>query len=169
MDCSLLGFSVHGISQARILEWVAILFSRGVFWPRDQTCISWIGRWILYHWATNLSMTKPFIYSEREAHLFLSVQFTCSFVSDSWWPHRLQHARLPCPSPTPGAFSNSRLSSQWCHPTTASSVVPFSNCLQSFPASGSFQVSLFFTSGGQSIGVSLQHQSFQWILRTDYL
>ena len=69
-------------------------------------------------------------------------------------PHGLQHARLPRQSPTPRAFSNSCLSSQWCHPTISSSVIPFSSCLQSFPASGSFQMSQFFTSGGQSIGVS---------------
>ena len=69
-------------------------------------------------------------------------------------PHALQHARVPCPSPTLGACSNSCPSSQWCHPTILSSVVPFSSCLQSFPASGSFPMSLFFTSGGQSIKVS---------------
>ena len=82
-----------------------------------------------------------------------SVQFSCSVVSDSLRPRGLQHTRLPCPSPTPEACSNSCLSSQWCHPTILSSVVPFS-CLQSFPASGSFQMSQFFTSDGQSIGVS---------------
>ena len=77
-----------------------------------------------------------------------------SVVSDSLWPHRLQHARLPCPSPTPRACSNSCPSSQWCHPTISSSVVPFSSCLQSFPESGSFPVSQFFTLDGQSVGVS---------------
>ena len=75
-------------------------------------------------------------------------------MSDSLWPHGLQHARLPCPSPTPGASSNSCPSSQWCHPTISSSFIPFSSCLQSFPVSGSFPVSQFFPSGGQSIGVS---------------
>ena len=75
-------------------------------------------------------------------------------MSDSLWPHGLQHTRLPCPSPTPGAYSNSRPLSWWCHPTISSSVVPFSSHLQSCPASGSFQVSQIFTSGGQSIGVS---------------
>ena len=69
-------------------------------------------------------------------------------------PHGLQHARLPCPSTTPGACSNSCPSSRWCHPTISSSIVPFSSCFQSFPASGSFSVSQFFESGGQSIGVS---------------
>ena len=83
-----------------------------------------------------------------------SVQFSHSVVSNSLWPRRLQHTRLPCPSPTPGACSNSCSSSQWCHPTISSSVVRFSSHLQSFPASGSFQISQLFTSGGQSIGVS---------------
>ena len=83
-----------------------------------------------------------------------SVLFSRSVVSDSLWPHGLQHARPPCPSPTPGVHSNSFPSRQWCHPTISSSVVPFSSCLQSFPASGSFQMSQLFTSGGQSIGIS---------------
>ena len=81
-------------------------------------------------------------------------EFSRSVLSDSLWPHGLQHARLPCPSPTPGAYSNSRPSSWWCHPTISSSVVPFSSHLQSFPASGSFPMSQFFTSDGQSIGAS---------------
>ena len=83
-----------------------------------------------------------------------SVQFSHSVVSDSLWPHGLQHTRLPCLSPTPGACSNSCPSSQWCHPTISSSVIPLSSCLQSFPALGSFPISQFFPSGGQSIGVS---------------
>ena len=83
-----------------------------------------------------------------------SVQFGHSVVSDSLQPHGLQQARLPCSSPTPEACSNSCALSRWCHPTTPSSVVPFIFCLQSFPASGSFPMSQFFTSGGQSIGIS---------------
>ena len=83
-----------------------------------------------------------------------SVQFSWSVMSDSLPPHGLQHARPPCPSPTPGACSNSCPSSQWCHPTISSCVIPFSSCLQSFPESGSFPMSQFFSSGGQSIGVS---------------
>ena len=82
-----------------------------------------------------------------------SVQFSHSVVSDSLQPHGLQHTRLPCTSPTPRAWSNSCPLSQWCHPTISSSVVLFS-CLQSFPASGSFQTSQFFAWGGQSSGVS---------------
>ena len=75
-------------------------------------------------------------------------------MSDSFQPHRLQHTRPPCPSPTPGAYSNSCPLSRWCHPTISSSVIPFSSCLQSFPAWGSFPMSQFFASGGQSIGAS---------------
>ena len=82
-----------------------------------------------------------------------SVQFSSVTQScpDSLRPHRLQHTRLPCPSQTPGAYSNSHPSSRWCHPTISFCVVPFSSCLQSLPASGSFLVSQLFTSGGQSI------------------
>ena len=81
------------------------------------------------------------------------VQFSHSVMSDSLWPHGLQHARPPCPSPTHGVYLNSCPLSQWCHPIISFSVVPFS-CLHSFPASGSLQMSQFFISGGQSIGVS---------------
>ena len=82
-----------------------------------------------------------------------SVQFSLSVMSDSLQPHGLQHARPPCQSPTPGVYSNSCPLSLRCHPTISSSVVPFCSCLQSFPTSGSFQMSQLFTSGGQSIGV----------------
>ena len=85
----------------------------------------------------------------------LSVQFSRSVVSDSLWPHGLQHIRPPCPSPTPGVYSNSYSLSRWCHSTISSSIVPFSSLLQSFPASGSFQKSQLFASGSQSIGVSV--------------
>ena len=80
--------------------------------------------------------------------------FSCSVVSDFLWPYGLQHARIPCPSPSPRACSNSCPLSRWCHPTILSSVIPFSSGLQSFPASGSFPMSQFFTSGGQSIEAS---------------
>ena len=87
-------------------------------------------------------------------YMLLLLLFSCSVVSDSLRPHGLHHTRLPCPSPTPRACSNSCPSNWWCHPTILSSVVPFSSCLQSFPASGSFQMSWLFASGGQSIRVS---------------
>ena len=86
-------------------------------------------------------------------HIMSSVQFSHSVMSDSLHPHELQHTSPPCPLPTPGVYSNSCQLSRWCHPAISSSVVPFSR-LQSFPASGSFQMSQFFASGGQSIGAS---------------
>ena len=86
--------------------------------------------------------------------MYDSVQFSRSVVSDSLWPHELQHARSPCPSPTPEVYSNSCPSSQWCHPAISSSVVPFSSCPQSLQVSGSFSMSQLFAWGGQSIGVS---------------
>ena len=100
-----------------------------------------------------------------------SLQFSRSVVSDSLWPHRLQHIRLPCPSPTPWSYSNSCPLSQWCHLTISSSVGPFSSCPQSLPASEAFPMNQFFTLGGQSIGVSGSasvlpmntQEIFQWI------
>ena len=121
MDCSPPGSSVHGISQARILEWVAISFSRGSSWPRDQTHVFCIAGGFFTIWATCLLLLF--------SHLVLS---------NSLWSHELQYAKLPHPSPSPGACSNSCSLSWWCYPTISSSVIPFSSCLRSFPASGSF-------------------------------
>ena len=87
-------------------------------------------------------------------HPGCSVQFSCSVMSNSLRPHEPQHTRPPCPSPTPRIHPNPCPLSRWCHPTISSSVIPFSSCPQSFPASGSFQMSQLFTSGGQSIGAS---------------
>ena len=95
-----------------------------------------------------------FIKKQISASILAQVQFSRSVVSDSLRPHELQHTRPPCPSPTPGVYPNPCPLSQWCHPTISSSVVPFSSCPQSFPASGPFQVSQLFESGGQIIGVS---------------
>ena len=100
------------------------------------------------------SLLSPSRYQWHLPQNSIQFQFSPSVVSDSLRPHRLQHARLPCPSPTPGVYSNSCPLSQWCHPTISPSVIPFSSCLQSFPILGSFPVCQFFTSGGQSIGVS---------------
>ena len=94
-------------------------------------------------------MEKLYILSQP-----ISVQFGHSVVSDSLWPHEPQHVRPPCPSPTPGVYSNSCPLSWWYHPTISSSVIPFSSCPQSFLASGSFQMSQLFASAGQRIGVS---------------
>jgi len=95
--------------------------------------------------------------------------FSRSVVSDSLWPHGLQHTRLPCPSPTPGAYPNSCPLSQWCHPTILSSVMPFSSHLQSFPASGSFKWVSSLHQVAKILELHLQHQSFQWIFRTYFL
>ena len=102
-------------------------------------------------------------------HLFSSVQFSLSVISNSLRPHEPQHARLPCPSPTPRVYPNSCPLSRWCHPTISSPVIPFSSCLQSFPTSGSFQMSQLFTSGGPIIGVSASASVLQWTPRTDLL
>ena len=118
MDWSLPGSSIHGIFQARVLEWGAIAFSGKTVLLTHKTNLLWC-----FHIFKNI---------------YPSVQFSRSVVSDSLRPHGLQHARLPYPLPTPGAYSNSCASSWWCHPTISSSVVPFSSRLQSFPASGSF-------------------------------
>ena len=91
--------------------------------------------------------------NESSSSVYASVQFSCSVVSE-FATHGLLHTKVPCPSPTPGAYSSSRPLSQWCHPTISSCVVPFSFHLQSFPGSGSFPMSQFFASGGQSIGIS---------------
>ena len=105
----------------------------------DSTVTEWI------YWK------KPHKKSQSAyTYIANSVQFSHSVVSNSLWPHGLQHARPPCPSPTPGVYPNSRPLSWWCHPTISSSVVPFSSCPQSFPASGSFPMSQFFPSVGQN-------------------
>ena len=102
-------------------------------------------------WTPNRT---PFTLHYINKKCLSSVQFSRSVASDSLRPREPQHARLPCPSPTPGVHSNSHPSSRWCHPAISSSVIPFSSCLKSFPASGSFLMSQFFTSGGQSFGAS---------------
>ena len=145
-----------------------LTFLLAVFYHSAER-LSWLEDWIqcgswLCNFMSCMSWIKSFKFSDLQfLHLwrekgwnnwFGTVLFSQSVVSDSLWPQGLQYARLPCPSPTPGASSNSCPSSQWCHPTISSSVVPFSSCLQSFPASGSFPMSQFFASGGQSIGVS---------------
>ena len=100
---------------------------------------------------------------------FSSVQFSRSVVSDSLRPHESQHARPPCPSPTPQVHSDSHPSNQWCHPAISSSVVPFSSCPQSLPASESFPLSQLFARGGQSTEVSALASSFQRMPRADLL
>ena len=109
--------------------------------------------WFKLYWLVILKITLT-LYSRDKFQLFISsVQFSCSVVSDSLRPHELQHARPPCPSLTLGVHSNSRPSSWWCHPGISSSVIPLSSCPQSLPASGSFQMSQSFASGGQPAAV----------------
>ena len=174
VDCSPPGSSVHGISPARILEWVAVLFSRGSSPSRNQTCVSCM-------WADSLESEPPgkpmfvlkdpqFLFSSlvpltahdrsllrpaRSQHrILLLLLFSHSVVSDSVIPWTA--ARQASLSFTfSKACSNSCLLSQSCHPTISSSVVPFSSCLQSFQASGSFPRSQFFASGGQSFSFSI--------------
>ena len=124
------GSSVHGIFQARIMEWVAIPFSRGSSWPRDRTLVSCIGRRVLYHWAI------------REAPLASIVVQSLSHVN-SLWPHGLQHSRLKFMYTESMMLSNRLI---FCCLLLL--------CLQSFPALGSFSMSRLLTSGGQSIGAS---------------
>ena len=99
----------------------------------------------------------------------IRIQCCCSVMSDSLWPHGQLHARLPCLSPTPGACPNSCPLRWWCLSTVSSSVIPFSSCLQSFPASGSFPMSQFLHQVAKGLEFQPQHQSFQWIFRTDFL
>ena len=101
-----------------------------------------------------MCILKPMSDRQQILRSFDSVQLSNSVTSDSLQPHESQYARPPCPSPTPGVYSNSCPSSWWCHPTISSSLVPFSSCPQSLPASGSFPMTQLFARGGQSIAVS---------------
>ena len=128
----------------------------------NKLCSLWLARCCstLGPWACTEGSWNSVLGNDTAAYLLgsetnlPSVQFSQSVMSYSLWPHGLQHTRPPCPSPTPGVYSNSCPLSRWCHPTISSFVVPFSSRLQSFPPSGSFPMSQFFASGGQSIGVS---------------
>ena len=110
---------------------------------------------LIFSWPRDSQESRtPQFKSITSITWFSAVQFNHSVVSDSLWPHGLQHARPPCPSPTPGACSNSCPSSRWCHPAISSSTVPFSSCPQFLPASEFFPMSQLFSWGGQSPGVS---------------
>ena len=165
MDCRPPGFSVHGIFQARTLEWVAISFCRGSFQPRGRTCISCIGRLILDYWAIREAV---YIYSSSYYFpLWLNrilsivpceIQFLLLFshpaMSGSLQPHRLWHTRTPSPSPSPGVCPSSCPVHWWCHRAISSSHSLFSSCPQSFPASRTFPVSQLFVSSDQNTGAS---------------
>ena len=130
-----------------------LLLDHELLKSRDTTCliIFSTSSLVLAHNGNIINILNEWISLDLTVK-WSSVQFSRSVVSDSLRPHGLQHARLPCPSPTPGVYSNSCPSGWWCHPTIWSSVIPFSSWPQSFPASGSFLMSQLFTSGGQSIG-----------------
>ena len=196
MGCSLPGSSVDRILQARILEWVAILPTQGlnpglphcrqILYHLSHLCgdgdggnaiqtrtrlLILKGSWGLWDGAAYTDMCiwwEFFEWHLRFVYIFKRYQFSSVAQSCLWlFATPWTAARLPCPSPTPGACSNWYPSTQWCHPTISSSVVPFSSCLQSFPASGSFPMSQFFISVVKVL--ELQHQSFQRIFMTVFL
>ena len=154
MDCSPPGSSVHGIPRQEY--WSGIPTPGDLPNPGIEPTSLHLLHWQVY--SLPLAPSGNPQYKTKTMYIYtcqtLSVHFSHSVVSNSLRPHGLQHTRLPCPSPTPGASSHSYLLSQWCHPTISSSVIPFSSYLQSFPASGSFPVSQFFVSGSRSVGVS---------------
>ena len=121
-------------------------------------CLWELGHFHLHFSHLTRNLPNPWVVTQ-----FSSVAQSCCSLQ----PHELQHARPSWPSPTPGVHPNPCLLSQWCHPTISSSVIPFSSCPQSFPASGSFQISQLFASGGQILEFQLQNQSHQWTPRTD--
>ena len=175
--CRQILYQLNYKGSPRILEWVAYTFSSGSSWPRNRTGISCIAGGFFTNWATKEALCLLHIVSVKHFSFYLfflpslppllftfsnlqksknyfQLQISRSVVSDSLRPHELQHARPPCPSPTPRVHPNPCPSRQWCHPTISSSVVPFSSHPQSLLASGSFQMSQIFASDGQSIGVS---------------
>ena len=133
---------------------VGIIIHFVVEWM-NQVLYLWLPSWQEVELETDICLNCKAIKYAPCAHLrLISVQFSRSVMSDSLRPHESQHARPPCPSPTPGVHSDSRPSSQWCHPAISSSVVPFSSCTQPLPASESFPMTQLFAWGGQSTGVS---------------
>ena len=152
-----LSWSSKAVQYANVLE--NILWNKGQKKHKNVRVL-----WIIFFQYICLSSNSNRVNFSVQ---FSSVQSLSS--SDSLQPHGLQHARPPCPSPTPRVYSNSCSLSQWCHPTISSSVVPFSSHLQSLPASGSFPMSQLLASGGQSNGVSASTSVFQWIFMTDFL
>ena len=136
--------------------------------PVECPAVTTVSRGVcfLLHSSMNFPIWRSFFVS---CAWRVSVQFSCSVMSNSLQPHELQHTRLPCPSPTPRAYSNSCPLSQWCHPIISSSVIPFSSCLQSFLASRFLPVSQSSHQVAKILEFQLQHQSFQWIFRTDFL
>ena len=155
------------------------------FWqilPRlSQSVLSKNARWCSLRWLVLFNLWEPYWFLlltmswETDSLLLLillcfsSVQFSHSVMSDSLQPYGLQQASPPCPSPAPRVYSNSCPLSQWCHPTISSSVIPFSSCLQSFPAQGLFQRLSSLHQVAKVLELQLQHQSFPWISTVDFL
>ena len=137
---------LHTQLHKLLIVWIFIQNTDFIFLSNKYNCPQRIYLWIWFWWY--LKLGNYFL------KVKVSVQFSCSVMSDSLRSHESQHARPPCPSPTPGVHPNSCASSRWCHPAISSSVVPFSSCPQSLSASGSFPMSQLFAWGGQSIGVS---------------
>ena len=137
------------ISRQEYLSGLPCL-AQGIFQTKDQI-------WSSALWADPLWDEPPVS------------QFSHSVMSDSLWPHWLQQVRFPCPSLTPGSCSNLCPSSWWCHPTISSSVIPFSSCIQSYPALGSFPMSHSLHQVAKVLEFQLQHQSFWWIFRTGFI
>ena len=136
------------------------MFSRKCSWVQTPISVAWYRRGLVSVGGMSGSSDLKKQHSSDYKLQNGSFQFSYSVVSDSLRPYGLPHARLPCPLPTPGTYSNSCPLSWWCHPAISSTLFPFSSSLQSFPASGSFQMSQFYTSGSQSIGVSASASVF---------
>ena len=176
LDCSPPGSSVHGTFQARMLEWISISSSRESFPSSNQMLFAYICC-IAGIFSATEPLEKPNVqYRESENteiheddYNVCSVQFSHSVMPNSLRPHALQPARLPCPSPTPRVDSKSCPLNRWCHQTISSSVIPFSSHLQSFPVLGSFQWVSTLHQVAKVVEFQLQHQSFQWIFRIDFL
>ena len=160
-----------------LLFWVITLYFSGHFIGPFILCLGsrsfiipgLIKERVKIWWDESVVEMRKFSASFVDEITCLCCQFSRSIMSESLQPRGLQHTRLPCPSPTPRAYSNTCPSSRWCHPTILSFVIPFSSCLQFLPASGSFPWSQFFAPSGQSIGVSTSASVLQWIFRTDFL
>ena len=160
MDCSTPGLPVyHQLleSNQTHVHWVsdAIQPSHPLSFP-SPPALSLFQHQGLFKWVSSShQVAKVLEFQLQHIYIYISsVQFSHSVVSNSLRTHGLQHTRPPCPSPTPGPYSNSCPLSRWCHPTISSSVVPYSSCFQSFPASGSFPMKQIFSSGGQNIRAS---------------
>ena len=158
---SLVGCSPWGCEESDTTEWLHFHFSRSCIGeghgnPLQCSCLENTrdgGAWWAAVYGVTQSRTRLKWLSSMQ-HQFSSVQFSCSVLSDSLRPHELQHARPPCPSPSPWVHSNSHPSRRWCHPAISSSVVPFCSCTQSLPASEAFPMSQLFAWGGRSTAVS---------------